>query len=76
MVEAANAVPPIAAAMASGVLTCGTCIGQLISPFLLDNTAKAINGSVTTTGVYTVAAVGMAISAVFAAFVMMGKKKA
>lgn len=75
MVEAANAVPPIAAAMASGVLTCGTCIGQLISPFLLDNTAKAINGTVTTTGVYTVAAVGMAISAVFAAFVMLGKKE-
>ena len=76
MVEAANAVPAVAAAMASGVLTCGTCIGQLISPFLLDNTAKAVNGSVTTTGVYTVAAIGMAVAAVFAAFVMMRKEPA
>ena len=76
MVEAANAVPPIAAAMASGVLTCGTCSGQLVSPVILNSVVRLLFGEVTTTGVYTVAAVGMALSAVFCAFVMMrGEKK-
>lgn len=75
MVEAANAVPPIAAAMASGVLTCGTCIGQLISPVLLDSVSKAVYGETTTKGVYTVAAIAAFASAAFAAFVMFGNKK-
>ena len=71
MVEEANAVPPIAAAMASGVFTVGTCTGQFISPVVLNNIAGAVFGETTTTGVYTIAAIGMVISAVFCAFVML-----
>ena len=73
MVEEANAVPAAAAALASGVFTCGTCSGQLLSPIVLNSAAGMIFGEVTTTGVYTVAAVGMAISAAFCAFVMLKK---
>ncbi len=72
MVEEANAVPPIAAAMASGVFTCGACIGQVLSPFLLDGVSGAVFGEVTTKGVYTVAAIGMVVSAAFSMYVMFG----
>ncbi len=75
MVEVSNAVPPVAAAMASGIFTCGTCTGQLISPFVLNTAAKLFLGEATTSHVFTVAAVGMAVSSVFCAFVMLGKKK-
>lgn len=74
MVEESNAVPPAAAAMASGVFTCGTCTGQLLSPIVLNATAGKIFGEATTTGVYIVAAVGMMIAAVFCASVMLRKK--
>ena len=74
MVEVSNAVPPVAAAMASGVFTCGTCTGQLISPVVLNTAAGVVFGQVTTSGVYTVAAVGMTISAVFCAAVMLKKR--
>ena len=75
MVEVSNAVPPVAAAMASGIFTCGTCTGQLISPFVLNTAAKVFMGEATTSNVYKIAAVGMAISAVFCAAVMFGGKK-
>lgn len=75
MVEAANAVPPVAAAMASGIFTCGTCTGQLLSPVVLNIVAQGLYGKVTTSGVYMVASIGMAISAVFCAFVMLRKRK-
>lgn len=75
MVEEANAVPPVAAAMASGIFTCGTCTGQLLSPFVLNTAACILYGEATTSGVYTVAAVGMLISAILCCFVMLGKKR-
>lgn len=75
MVEEANAVPPAAAAMASGVFTCGTCTGQILSPIVLNTTAKLIFGEATTSGVYTVAAIGMALSTLLCAVVMFGKTK-
>lgn len=75
MVEEANAVPPVAAAMASGVFTCGTCSGQLLSPVVLNTAAGLIFGEVTTSGVYTAAAGGMILSAVLCAFVMLRKTK-
>lgn len=73
MVEESNAVPPAAAAMASGVFTCGTCTGQLLSPIVLNAIAGKMFGEVTTTGVYIVSAVGMAIAAVLCAVVMLRK---
>lgn len=70
MVAVSNAVPPIAAAMASGVFTCFSCIGQLISPFLLNGLAGSIFGEASTGNVYKICAVGMALSAVLAAWIM------
>jgi len=72
MVAVSNAVPPVAAAMASGVFTCASCIGQLISPFFLNATAGALFGSASTANVFKVDAIGMVISAAIAAFIMMG----
>ena len=75
MVEVSNAVPPVAAAMASGVFTCFSCIGQLISPFLLNTAAGAFFGEATAKNVFTTDVAGMVISAVIAALIMMGPGK-
>lgn len=75
MVEESNAVPPAAATLASGVFTCGTCIGQLLSPVVLNTAAEKIFKEVTTSGVYTVAAVGMLICAALCAAVMLRKNE-
>ena len=75
MVEVSNAVPPVAAAMASGVFTCFSCIGQLISPFLLNTAAGALFGEATAKNVFTTDVAGMVISAVIAALIMMGPGK-
>ena len=63
---ASNVVKPSSVAMASAVFTCAMCLGQLVSPLLLNNIAKMVFGEVTTSGVYTIAAMGMAISGVAA----------
>jgi hypothetical protein len=76
MVEVANAVPPVAAAMASGVFTCATCIGQLISPFFLNAISQALFGSVNSGNVFRIDAVGMLISAGIAAVIMLRKPAA
>ena len=52
MVEVSNAVKPTSTAMAAACMTCGNCFGQLISPTLLNATAGAVFGQVTTTNVY------------------------
>ncbi len=75
MVEVSNAVPPVAAAMASGVFTCFSCIGQLISPFLLNTAAGAFFGEATAKNVFATDVAGMVISAVIAALIMMGPGK-
>lgn len=67
MVEVSNAVPPIAAALASGCFTCGSNLGQTVSPFILNSLSKVIFGSRTTGHVYTIAGIGMAIVAVIIA---------
>ncbi len=72
MVEVSNAVPPVAAAMASGVFTCFSCIGQLISPFLLNGAAGAAFGEATAKNVFAVDVAGMVVSALIAAFIMLG----
>ena len=75
MVEVANAVPPVAAAMASGVFTCATCIGQLISPFFLNAVSRALFGSVNPGNVFRIDFVGMLISAGIAAVIMLRKPR-
>lgn len=67
MVEVSNAVAPIAAALASGCFTCGSNLGQTVSPMILNNLSKLIFGSWTTSHVYTIAAIGMTIAAVIVA---------
>lgn len=64
MVEASNAVEPMATAMASAVLTCGMCFGQLISPTVLNTASKVIFGETSTSHVYTICIVGMTAAAV------------
>ena len=72
MVAVSNAVPPVAAAMASGVFTCFSCIGQTISPYFLSFTSKAFFGEASTTNMFKICVIGMLISAVIAAYFMMG----
>ncbi|MCI2049565.1 MAG: MFS transporter [Lachnospiraceae bacterium] len=63
-VDETSAVNPASASMASAVFTSATCLGQLLSPTCTNAAASALLGSASTTHVYTVAAVGMALSAV------------
>ena len=71
MVDVANAVKPVATAMASACFTCAMCFGQLVSPSVLNTISKFIYGTVSTTNVYTIAAVGMAVSAVIGLYICM-----
>lgn len=73
MVQVSNAVNPASTAMASAVMTCGLCFGQLISPTVLNAVSKLIMGSTTTTNVYTLAAIGMMVSSVVIIFCEMRK---
>lgn len=66
MVEVSNAVPPIAAALASGCFTCFTNFGQTVSPFVLNTASRGIFGEVTTSHVYMLSAVGVAIAGLVA----------
>ena len=63
MVDVSNAVQPVATAMAAACFTCATCLGQLLSPTILNNLSKLVFGEVTTTNVYILAVIGMTISA-------------
>ena len=76
MVEASNAVPAAAAAMAAGILSSANCLGQLVSPFVLNTIASKMMGSATTGNVYTICAVGMVLSGTAALFIMREKKTA
>ena len=67
MVTVSNAVMPEATAMASAVFTGCMSLGQFLSPVCLNTAAKCITGQVGTGSVFIIAAVGMCISAVFAA---------
>ena len=72
MVEVSGAVLPAATAMAAACYGCAQCIGQFISPVVLNAVSFAVFKSVTTTHVYVAAAVGMFLAAVLAGFVKMG----
>ncbi|MCD8153483.1 MAG: MFS transporter [Clostridiales bacterium] len=72
MVEVSNAVPPAATAMAAACFTCLSNLGQFISPTVLNGASRVIYGETTTTAVYTIAAVGITLSAA-AAFAVSRK---
>lgn len=76
MVTVSNAVAPVATAMASACFTCGMCLGQFVSPTVLNTASSVIFGEVTTGNVYLIAAVGMAVSSVPAFIWRSGKKEA
>lgn len=63
-VDISKAVKPVATAMASACFTCAMNLGQLISPTVLNTVSKTVFGEVTTTNVYIIAVIGMAVSAV------------
>ncbi len=70
MCEVSDAVAPAAAAMAAASLTCFMCLGQTISPFVLNAVSKLAFQSITTGYVYLIAVTGMAVAA---SVVMIGK---
>lgn len=63
MVDAASAVNAASTAMASACLTCAMNFGQLLSPTVMNSLSSLIFGEETTTNVYLLAVIGMAISA-------------
>ena len=58
-----NHVAPVATALASATLTVAMNTGQLLSPVILNTAAARIFGQTTTTGVYTISAIGMTVCA-------------
>lgn len=67
MVEVSNAVTASSTAMASACFSCAMCLGQLISPAVLNQAAKILFGETTTTNVYITAVAGMTAAALLAA---------
>lgn len=74
MVDVSNAVEPAATAMAAACFSCAMCLGQLISPTVLNGISKLVFGSVSTSHVYQVATVGM-LAAALCAFLFIAKQK-
>lgn len=66
--EMTNVVNPVSAAMASATLTIAMNLGQFISPTLVNGMTKGILGEATTTNVYLLGSVCMAITAVMMVF--------
>ena len=67
MVEVSNAVTASSTAMASACFSCAMCLGQLISPTILNTIAQIVFGETTTTNVYITAVIGMTAAALLAA---------
>ena len=74
MVDVANAVKPVATAMAAAVFTCAICVGQLISPTVLNTASKLIFGDITTTYVYLISTVTMTIVAMLLILIQLRKQ--
>ena len=73
-VETSNAVPPVAVALASAGFTAAANFGQTVSPYITNTLSKALFGSASTTGVYIISAVGMALSGIAYAIVKSKEK--
>jgi MFS family permease len=65
MVDISNAVKPVSTAMAAACFTCLMSFGQVVSPTIMNAISMIIFGSVTTSRVYSIAGIGMLISACF-----------
>lgn len=74
MCDISNAVDPLSTAMASACFTCAMCIGQLISPGVLNMLSYMIFHEITTTHVYMVSAVCMTIIGTFV-IIFKGRSK-
>lgn len=74
MCEITNAVDPISTAMAAACFTCAMCIGQLISPTVLNTLSQLIFKDVTTSHVYLLSAIFMTVIAVVVMFLTDRKK--
>lgn len=74
MVDVANAVKPVATAMAAACFTCAMNLGQLISPTLLNTASDLIFGEVTTANVYKLATVGMTVVAILIIIIKMKER--
>jgi predicted MFS family arabinose efflux permease len=68
MVEVSNAVKPASTAMAAACLTCFLNLGQFVSPVVMNTLTRAFFGETTTTRVFLIASVGMAVFAGLIAF--------
>ena len=70
----ANAVDTTSCAMASAVFTCAMSLGQFLSPTILNKAAGILLGATTTENVFIIAAAGMAVAALMAAFWKLSNK--
>lgn len=75
MVDVANAVPPVATAMASACFTCAMSFGQLVSPSVLNTVSKMVFGTISTSNVFKIAGLGMGISAMIGYLITCRKKQ-
>lgn len=76
MVEVSNAVSAASTAMACACLSCAMCLGQSISPAVLNAVSGMIFGEVTTLHVYKIAVAGMTVTALLAIIWKAVKKAA
>lgn len=74
MVAVSNAVAPAGAAMAAAWFTCGNCIGQTLSPIVLNKASEVIFGEVTTNHIFLISAIGITLASVLAGFYNIKKK--
>ena len=75
MVTVSNAVDITSCAMASAVFTCAMSLGQFLSPTILNRVAEALFGEMTTRYVFILAASGMMIASILAAFWKLSNNK-
>lgn len=74
MVAVSNAVAPAAAAMAAAWFTCGNCIGQTLSPIVLNELSKVLFGQVTTGCIFLISSVGIAFVSLLAGIYNVKKR--
>lgn len=75
MYEASNAVSKIATAMAAASITVAMCLGQLVSPVILNGLSKLLFGHIATSNVFAIGTVVMFILPLFLFVIKKGAKK-
>ncbi len=66
MVAVSNAVAPAGAAMAAAWFTCGNCMGQTLSPIVLNQVSEILFREVTTKHIFLISSIGIALVSVLA----------